>query len=67
MYDALVFHGAEKLNFLNARPERRHLKQLYIFGILEPPVYTQQDLSLSNNFFNLTMSYRCAFLIILCR
>jgi hypothetical protein len=51
LYDAILFHAVKSWQ---ANPEKRSQKQLYIAGMKEPPFRTETDLTLYDNFFNLT-------------
>ena len=58
MYDAIVFHTAEIWFPIDYTPKLRSPHQHYVFAMLESPANTKHDLSLDNEFFNWTMSYR---------
>ncbi|KAH8289140.1 hypothetical protein KR054_000879 [Drosophila jambulina] len=58
LYDAVVFHAAEMFPLLERVPARRSPRQVYVFGLMEPPGETKHRLDDEQGFYNLTMTYR---------
>uniref|UniRef100_A0A182QLS1 Fucosyltransferase n=1 Tax=Anopheles farauti TaxID=69004 RepID=A0A182QLS1_9DIPT len=55
-YDAVVFHVASPWD--RPLPALRHPAQVYVAALMESPAHTKHKLSLDNNYFNWTMTYR---------
>ncbi|XP_070490937.1 alpha-(1,3)-fucosyltransferase C-like [Chironomus tepperi] len=58
-YDAIIFHVGEAKNGSEwNEPRFRRYDQVYVMANKESPILTKRNLTLYNNFFNMTLTYR---------